>query len=125
MDPILVGGLAFTWVVGMMAGALIVAGAIEMIAGRAVINLTRVTWTRDEATVLGLSRVLQGLSLGSWGFIGAMLSARLMPLPGVGTPWAIFTSAPLWLVFIAALGLQVLVMWHNKKEWPFDREKRA
>lgn len=124
MNPIAVIVVGLAWLGGMTAGALIAVGAIEMVTQRAVINLNRIEWSNAEAALLGLSRLIQGLDLGLYILLGTITTiARLVPTPGVGQPWGLFVSAPFYLIFMGALGLQVLIEWHNKKAWPFFQSR--
>lgn len=109
MDPILIGAVGWDWLLTLASGSLITIGVIEVILGRPLVTFRRVTFSRSESTLLGLTLVVQGLNLGFYGLVGSLLTSRLMPTPGVGHPWVAFASAPFAAVFIAVLGVQALI----------------
>jgi len=75
-----------------------------------VINLQRTDWSTREARLLGLCTTIQAIAVGAYSLYGGLtLSAHVIPLAGVGSPWGIFVSAPFWLVFFGALVVQAVI----------------
>lgn len=115
MDPITVGGVAFSWLAAMIGGSLLTIGVMETLSGRAMINLNQVNWTREEATLLGLTRVVQGLDSGIYGLVGALFLSRVVDFPFAGHVWGLFLSLPLGVIFLATLFAQALIAAQNQR----------
>jgi hypothetical protein len=119
VDPIAIVAVGTVWVVAMFAGALIAVGVVEMVTGRVVINLRRIDWSEREAIWLGLTRMVQGLSFGLWALLSILtVVGRIIPVPGAGTPWMIFVSAPFYVTFMAMVVVQALLESRHKRQRP-------
>ena len=110
----------------MIAGGLITIGVMEMLTQRAIINPNRVNWTKDEATLLGLTRLIQGLGGGIYALVGTLtLIAKVVPIRGAGH-WVTPVGALLFMwVVLGTIGSQGLIAAHNGRLWPFRRPAPA
>lgn len=115
MDPITVGAVAISWLAAMAGGSLLTIGMMEVLTGRALINLNRVNWSSHEATLFGLTRVVQGLCFGLYGLIGVLFVGRVIGFPVLPTPWGLFASFPLYLILLATFIAQGLIAARNHR----------
>lgn len=90
-------------------------GVMEVLTGRAIINLNKVSWSREEATLFGLTRVVQGLCCGIYGLAGLLFISRVIGFPLAGTPWGFFVSWPFALLFLAMVIAQGLIAARNRR----------
>ena len=106
------------WLFSLVGGALITIGLITFVTGRRVINVQRINWSRREAKLLGLCSVVQGAAVAAYALYGGLaVGLHVIPYQGAGSPWAMFVSAPLWLVVFGAIGVQVVIE-HRHKHAP-------
>jgi hypothetical protein len=86
---------------GLIGGALITIGLIEVRTGGAIVKRHRPSWSSREARLLGLSRVIQGVAIAVYPlFAGLSLSAHLIPLFWVGHIWGFLVpSSPFFVIF--------------------------
>jgi hypothetical protein len=115
--------IGMAWVGGLGGGSLVTLGVIEAVTGRVVINLQRFDWSRNEATWLGLSRVIQGLAIALYSLVGGLaLGAHVLPVFWAGHAWGVFVLLPFWLVVMAALLFQAGLEWqHEGRKKAFRR----
>jgi len=60
---------------GAVGGGFAVLGAAEAVTGRLVINLRHLPWSRRDAEVIGLCRVIQGVLIATEGAVVGLITA--------------------------------------------------
>ena len=109
------------WLGGLVGAAFITIGILEASTGRAVINLSRINWSSREASLIGITRVVQGLAIASYPLIGALALGppalvRVAPWFWVGHWWGPFAAGVFWLVIVGTLMLQAVLDVRHKRQ---------
>jgi hypothetical protein len=122
-------GLAFiigmACVGGLIGGALITMGLIEVVSGRVVMNWRRMDWTSREAAEIGVTRLIQGVAVALYPLIGGLtLGAHVIPEFWVGHWWGIFVSAPFSVVILGTLVFQAALEMRHHRGRPSTSQPR-
>jgi hypothetical protein len=106
----------------MASGALAIVGFAEALTARSVFSTWGINWSSTEIRLLGVSRLIWGLSCGLYVLIfGLTLGARVIPEFWVGHPWGLFVSAPIALVSLGTLFFQAVLVSRHKESLPSNR----
>jgi hypothetical protein len=120
VDPV---NLVFTWSGGLIFGAGITIGMIELVTGHMVIFPRRVSWTVGEVKVYGLvtSTVCSLFAIETL-VDGLVLSTSSGPTWSVPAWW--YATVWVWFLGTLAFGFTALLLeQHHKRRWPFVQRR--
>jgi len=71
----LVAAVVIAALAGAVGGGFAVMGLVEAVTGRLVINLRHLPWSRRDAEVIGMCRVIQGVLIATQGVVVGLITA--------------------------------------------------
>jgi hypothetical protein len=103
---LLFAAVGIATVAGMVGGVAVVIGAIELATGRILINIRQLPWSRQDAQVMGVCRVVQGIGIAVEGAIVAVMTGTEM---SVGLEILMPVLMLVNLIILVALGIPAVV----------------
>jgi hypothetical protein len=103
---LLVAAVGLATVTGLVGGGGVVIGAIELATGRILINIRQLPWSRHDAQVIGVCRVVQGIVIAVEGaMVAVMTGTELSAGTEVLIPVLMLVNA----IMLVALGIPAVV----------------
>jgi hypothetical protein len=105
-ELLLVAAVGIATFAGLVGGGVIVIGVIEAVTGRILINIRHLPWSRHDAQVIGLCRVVQGIAIAIEGAAVAVMTGTAMSAsPQVFIPLLMLPN----MILVFALGIPFVV----------------
>jgi hypothetical protein len=103
---VLVAAVGLATVAGLVGGGIAVIGAIELATGRILINIRQLPWSRHDAQVIGVCRVVQGIAIAIEGAMVAVMTGTEL---SAGTQILIPVLMLVNAIMLVALGIPAVV----------------
>ncbi|TME03492.1 MAG: hypothetical protein E6I53_07255 [Chloroflexi bacterium] len=112
--------LVSAWVGGIVGGAGVTLGVVQVVTGRMIINPRRWNWSVGEVRILGLVTAAEASILAIYSLVGGLVLSTGPSPNWVAPAW---WYDVVWLIFpaIAAIPISMLLLeQHHQKRWPFE-----